>query len=153
MTNTYLKITSILLVFTGLITSSRAFIDSPLDWAFAPNHSRGLVCPSLRYGCCSDLATWRDGIPCAHPESVTDPEVCYKSKEWACCQADVSRFEDIIAIQANSSQDDTFTCTTGFQKDGKREQYGWRSGTKDKYLGIGKGVLTVEEKQALDRSS
>ncbi|KAJ4330958.1 hypothetical protein N0V87_009542 [Didymella glomerata] len=47
---------------------------------------------------------------------------------------------------------DTFTCTTGFEKYGRDEQYGWRSGTKEKYFGIGKGALTLEEEQALGRS-
>lgn len=55
-----------------------------------------------------------------------------------------------IGVQTDSDQDDTFTCTTGFQQD-KAEQYGWRSGTKDRYFGIGKGALMVEEKQALGR--
>lgn len=41
-------LTNILLVLTALTSSSYAFIDSPLDWAFAPNPTRGLVCPSLR---------------------------------------------------------------------------------------------------------
>lgn len=31
--------------------------------------------------------------------------------------------------------------------------YGWRSGTSEKYFGVGKGGLTLEEKQALGRSS
>jgi hypothetical protein len=39
------------------------FIDSPLDWVFAPHHTRGLVCPSLRYGCCTDLEAWRPRTP------------------------------------------------------------------------------------------
>lgn len=49
-------------------------------------------------------------------------------------------------------RDDTFTCTTGFQKEGTGEQYGWRSGKKDKYFGIGNGALTLEEKQVLGHS-
>jgi hypothetical protein len=57
MTTKSLILMNVLLVLTTLTTSSHAFIDSPLDWAFAPNHTRGLVCPSLRYGCCSDLAS------------------------------------------------------------------------------------------------
>lgn len=57
MTTKSLILMNVLLVLTTLTTSSHAFIDSPLDWAFAPNHTRGLACPSLRYGCCSDLAS------------------------------------------------------------------------------------------------
>ncbi|KAF2621253.1 hypothetical protein BU25DRAFT_495908 [Macroventuria anomochaeta] len=124
-------------VLAFLTLPTLAFIDSPMDWVFVPNHTRGLVCPSLRYGCCPDLNTWRHGSPCEHPKATKNPESCYKRKEWACCQVD----------------DDTFSCTTGFQKDKKDGAYGWRSGTSEKYFGIGKGALTVQEKQALGRSS
>lgn len=80
---------NVLLVLTALSTPSHAFIDSPLDWAFAPKHMRGLVCPSLWYACCSDLATWRHGSPCDSPKVTMDPEYCYEQKVWACCQVEV----------------------------------------------------------------
>ncbi|KAJ8117536.1 hypothetical protein OPT61_g1294 [Boeremia exigua] len=120
-----------------LVLPTFAFIDSPLDWVFAPNNTRGLVCPSLRYGCCPDLATWRHGSPCQFPKAAMGPQECYKRKEWACCQV----------------KEDTFTCTTGFQKAAGDEAYGWRSGTSEKYLGVGKGELTEAEMQALGRST
>jgi hypothetical protein len=52
MTNKSLILTNVHLILTTLITSTHAFIDGPLHWVFAPNHTRGLACPSLRYGCC-----------------------------------------------------------------------------------------------------
>ena len=79
------------IILLSLPTCSLAFITSPMDWAFARNHSRGLVCPSLRYGCCPDLATWRHGTPCEHPKATESPDDCYKRKEWACCRDDVCR--------------------------------------------------------------
>ncbi|KAF3006809.1 hypothetical protein E8E13_010461 [Curvularia kusanoi] len=134
------SISILYLVLVCLTISSFAFIASPLDWIFDPSNTRGLVCPSLRYGCCSDLETWRQGSPCAFPLATTRPEECFERREWACCQV----------------EDDSFTCTTGFQKGpndrGFDAVYGWRSGTSTNYFGIGKGALTQEEKQALGRS-
>jgi hypothetical protein len=83
------NLVQILIIFATLFLPTLAFIDSPLDWAFALSHTRGLVCPSLRYSCCSDLRTWRHGSPCEHPKGTSDPEDCYKRREWACCQAGV----------------------------------------------------------------
>ncbi|KAF3040709.1 hypothetical protein E8E12_006570 [Didymella heteroderae] len=127
------------------------FIDSPLDWAFAPDYTRGLVCPSLRYGCCSDLVTWHHSSPCEVPEATTDSEHGYEQKLRACCQVEVGELSYNTEIPPDSGWD-TFPCTTDFQKDGKAEQYGWRPGTKDKYFEIGKGALMADEKQAQGRS-
>lgn len=91
MTTQRLILMSLILIITSLTTSSRAFIASPLDWAFAPNLTRGLVCPSLRYGCCPDLATWRYGSPCESPKATSNPEHCYEKKVWACCQVEVPK--------------------------------------------------------------
>ena len=89
------NILSVLIILFNFILPSRAFITSPLDWFFAPNHTRGLVCPTQRYCCCPDLRTWRHGSPCKHPKSTDDPQECYKSKEWSCCQVEV-RFRGAI---------------------------------------------------------
>ncbi|KAF1352992.1 hypothetical protein EJ07DRAFT_158815 [Lizonia empirigonia] len=118
-------LTFILLTSFSLLTLE--YIESPMDWVFAPQHDRGLVCPSLRYGCCPDLNTWRHGSPCEHPTATENPEECYQRKEWACCQAD----------------DNIFTCTTGFQNGNAQD--GWRSGTSEKYLGTGRGAFKEEE--------
>ena len=81
---------SSLLLLTSLALPTLAFIDSPMDWVFARDHTRGLVCPSRRYGCCPDVNTWRHGSPCRSPKATKSPEDCYKKKEWACCQVEVS---------------------------------------------------------------
>lgn len=99
MTTSRLTLMNILLVLTTLITCTHAFTDSPLDWTFAPNHTRGLVCPSLRYGCCSDLATWRHGSPCESPKAMTDPEHCYEQNVWACCQVEVLKSSYMMLVQ------------------------------------------------------
>lgn len=82
----------ILLVLTAI--PNVAFIDSPLDWVFAPHHTRGLVCPSLRYGCCTDLEAWRTGQPCRSPRATSNPDDCFHRRQWACCQGEVSDDND-----------------------------------------------------------
>lgn len=101
----HLNLISIFVILSTLILPSLAFIDSPFDWAFAPSYTRGLVCPSLRYGYCSNLATWRDSVPCSHPKSVSDPKDCYKRREWACCQAGV-RDPSVVKVIVGSEADE-----------------------------------------------
>ncbi|KAJ4986192.1 hypothetical protein SVAN01_08345 [Stagonosporopsis vannaccii] len=83
---------------------------------------------------CPNLATWRYGSSCAFPHTIVNPEDCHNRKVWACCQVG----------------DATITCTTGFHKS-KDEQYGWRSGTSERFSRDGRGKMTGEELLALGR--
>ena len=81
-----------LLVLTAI--PNLAFKDSPMDWVFAPHHTRGLVCPSRRYGCCTDLDAWRTGQPCTSQHATKNPNDCFRRRQWACCQGEVSDDRD-----------------------------------------------------------
>lgn len=92
MTPKHLQPARRLILLTSFSLPTLEYIDSPMDWVFAPQHDRGLVCPSLN-GCCPDLNTWRHVSPCEHPKATENPKECYQRKEWACCRADVHRCE------------------------------------------------------------